>query len=223
MNPLTVLQDSLYFFRRNLASITLLCLPLVVLEAFSKQALSNALGTEASHAYELLVGLLFYPLYTGALILFLDARSRSEQPRKRDLLAMALRLWPTFAVLSALSTLLIMFGLSMFIIPGIWVMIKLVFSEYLLVLHGMTPLDAMRESFKMSQGHFLRILACVLCIYVPLSTLEGVSLLILPEPLGMPLSLMIDSASSFLQLFTSVVMFRLFMLISDAPEKPESF
>jgi hypothetical protein len=119
MNPLTVLQDSLYFFRRNLASIALLCLPLVVLEAVSKQALSNALGTEASPAYELLVGLLFYPLYTGALILFLDARSRSEQPRKRDLLAMALRLWPTFAVLSALSTLLIMFGLSMFIIPGI--------------------------------------------------------------------------------------------------------
>jgi hypothetical protein len=58
---------------------------------------------------------------------------------------------------------------------------------------------------------------------VPLSALEGVSLLILPEPLDMPLSMMIDSASSFLQLFTSVVMFRLFMLISDVPEKPEPF
>jgi hypothetical protein len=35
----------------------------------------------------------------------------------------------------------------------------------------------------------------------------------------MPVSLIIDSISSFLQLFTSVVMFRLFMLIEDAPEK----
>src|SRR5471032_974488 len=115
MNPLNVLQDSLYFFRRNLSSIVLLCLPLVVLESFSKQALSASLAENASPAYELLVGLLFYPLYTSALILFLDARTRSEQPRKRDLLAMALRLWPTFAVLSALSTLLIMLGMSMFV------------------------------------------------------------------------------------------------------------
>ncbi|MEB0043094.1 MULTISPECIES: YciC family protein [unclassified Pseudomonas] len=219
MNPLTVLQDSLYFFRRNLTSILMLCLPLVVLEALSKQALSNALASNASQVYELLIGLLFYPLYTGALILFLDARSRSEQPRKRDLMAMALRLWPTFAVMSALSTLLIMFGLSMFVVPGIWVMVKLAFSEYLLVLRGMTPLAAMRESIKMTQGHFLRILACVLCVYIPLSALEGVSLFILPEPLSAPVSLLIDSISSFLQLFTSVVIFRLFMLINEPPEK----
>ncbi|MEA9975994.1 YciC family protein [Pseudomonas sp. 10B1] len=219
MNPLTVLQDSLYFFRRNLSSIVMLCLPLVVLEALSKQALSNALEAHASQVYELLIGLLFYPLYTGALILFLDARSRSEQPRKRDLMAMTLRLWPTFAVLSALSTLLIMFGLSMFLVPGIWVMVKLAFSEYLLVLRGMTPLAAMRESIKMTQGHFLRILACVLCVYIPLSVLEGVSLFILPAPLSAPVSLLIDSASSFLQLFTSVVIFRLFMLINQPPEK----
>jgi hypothetical protein len=33
------------------------------------------------------------------------------------------------------------------------------------------------------------------------------------------ISLLIDSAHSFLQLFTSVVVFRLFMLISDVPEK----
>ncbi|MGV8921164.1 MAG: hypothetical protein ACOH2R_25880 [Pseudomonas sp.] len=219
MNPLTVLQDSLYFFRRNLSSILMLCLPLVVLEAFSKQLVSNVLGDNASPAYELLVGLFFYPLYTAALILFLDARTRSEQPRKRDLMAMALRLWPTFAVLSALSTLLIMLGMSMFVIPGIYVMIKLVFSEYLLVLEGMTPLTAMRESFKMSQGHFLRIMVCVLCVYLPLSVLEGVSLYILPNPLSMPLSLAVDSASSFLQLFTSVVMFRLFMLINPPAAK----
>jgi hypothetical protein len=219
MNPLTVLQDSLYFFRRNLTSIVMLCLPLVVLEALSKQALNNALAADASQVYELLIGLLFYPLYTGALILFLDARSRSEQPRKRDLLATTLRMWPTFAVLSALSTLLIMFGLSMFIVPGIWVMVKLSFSEYLLVLRGITPLAAMRESIKMTQGHFLIILTCVLCVYIPLSVLEGVSLFILPDPLSMPVSLLIDSITSFLQLFTSVVIFRLFMLINEPPEK----
>ncbi|QHF05075.1 hypothetical protein N015_22770 [Pseudomonas asturiensis] len=215
MNPLTVIQDSLYFFRNNLGRILVLCLPLVVLEALAKQALGSAMSADASPAYNLVVGLFFYPLYTAALILFLDARSRGEEPQTRDLLAMAVRLWPTFAVLSAMSTLLIMFGLSLFIVPGLWVMIKLAFCEYLLVLRRLTPFMAMRESMLMTTGHFTRILMCVLCVYIPLSLLEGVSLYLLPEPQSAPITLVIDSISSFLQLFTSIVMFRLFMLISE--------
>lgn len=219
MNPLTILRDSLYFFRRNLASILMLCLPLVILEALTKQLLSNWLGDSATATYELIVGLLFYPLYTGALILFLDARSAGDEPPKRNLWAGALRLWPTFAVLSALSTLLIMGGLSLFILPGIWVMIKLVFSEYLLVLRGLTPLAAMRASFMMTRGHMLRILACVVFVYVPLSALEGLSYYVLPEQQSPLLSLMVDSISSFLQLFISVVMFRMFMLLDETSDR----
>jgi hypothetical protein len=218
MNPLTIIQDSLYFFRRNFASILTLCLPLVILEALSKQLLGSALG-DGSASWQLLIGLLFYPLYTGALILFLDAKSRGDEPAKRNLLAATLRMWPTFAVLTALSTLLIMAGLSLFVVPGVWVMIKLVFSEYLLVLRGLGPLEAMRESFKMSKGHVVRILVCVLFVYIPLSVLEGLSFYVLPDQQSPLLSLIVDSVSSFLQLFISVVMFRLFMLI-DEPAQP---
>ncbi|MFK3973946.1 YciC family protein [Pseudomonas sp. NPDC087358] len=218
MNPLTIIQDSLYFFRRNFASILTLCLPLVILEALTKQLLGSA-ASDSPASWQLLIGLLFYPLYTGALILFMDAKSRSEVPATRNLLAAALRMWPTFAVLTALSTLLIMAGLSLFIIPGVWVMIKLVFSEYLLVLRGLGPLDAMRESFKMTRGHVVRILVCVLFVYIPLSVLEGLSFYVLPDQQSPALSLLVDSVSSFLQLFISVVMFRLFMLI-DEPAQP---
>jgi hypothetical protein len=215
MNPLSVLRDSLYFFRRNLVSIIQLCLPLVVLESVCKQLIEQATGAEASPVYSVLVGLLFYPLYTAALILFLDARSRGHEPQKRNLLAMALRLWPTFALLAAMSTLLIMLGVSMFVLPGMWVMIKLVFAEYLLVLRGLTPLAAMRESFQLSQGHFWRILVCILSVLAPLWLLDGLSMMVYPEPQAPALSLVLDSVSSFLQLFTSVVLFRLFMLIDE--------
>jgi hypothetical protein len=218
MNPLTIIQDSLYFFRRNFASIITLCLPLVILEALTKQLLGSS-ASDGSASWQLLIGLLFYPLYTGALILFLDAKTRGETPAKRNLLAATLRMWPTFAVLTALSTLLIMAGLSLFIVPGVWVMIKLVFSEYLLVLRGLGPLEAMRESFKMTRGHVVRILVCVLFVYIPLSVLEGLSFYVLPDQQSPMLSPIVDSVSSFLQLFISVVMFRLFMLI-DEPAQP---
>lgn len=217
MNPLNVIRDALYFSRRNLASIAMLCLPLVVLEALTKEILDSALPDNAATLYELLIGLLFYPLYTGALILFLDARSRGEHPHKRDLLAMAVRMWPSFALLSALSTLMIMAGLSLFILPGVWVMIKLAFAEYLLVLRGLAPMAAMRQSLLMTKGHVVQILVCLLCVYLPLVLLGRFSLMILPDPQNAVINLAIDSASSFLQLFTSVVMFRLFMLISEPP------
>ena len=115
MNPLTVIRDSLYFFQRNLGQIVALCLPLVILEAVLQQLVNNATGPDASPGYSLIVGLLVYPIYTAALILFLDARSRGESPRNRDLLARALYLWPRFALLAAISTLLIVPVIGYFI------------------------------------------------------------------------------------------------------------
>ncbi len=98
--------------------------------------MDTALGPEGFPGYSVIVGLLVYPLYTAALILFLDARSRGEAPRTRDLLATALTLWPRFALLTALNTLLILVGISLYILPGLWLMVTLAFSEYLVVLRA---------------------------------------------------------------------------------------
>ena len=219
MNPLTVIRDSLYFFQRNLSQIVMLCLPLVILEAVLQHIVDNAVGPDASPGYGLIVGLLLYPLYTSALILFLDARSRGESPRNRDLLALAINLWPKFALLSAISTLLIVLGLSMFFIPGIFLTVVLAFSEYRLVLRGDAPLAAMKSSFNLSRGHFWRIFVCILAVLGPLMLLKEFSYSLFVKEDNMLLSLVLDSANSFLQLFVSVVLFRLFMLISEKSDK----
>ncbi len=216
MNPLTVLRDSLYFFRRHLVSIAGLCLPLVLLEAVCSQLLYDQLGDDASPAYGLLVGLLFYPLYSAALILYLDARTDGHEPLKRNLLARALQLWPTFALLVMLSSLLIMAGISLFILPGIWVMTNLVFAEYLLVLQGRAPIQAMRESFQMVNGNFWRILVCLLGVMAPLWLFNGITLGLLPDEVNPVLELLVNVVNSFLQLFSTVVLFRLYMLLSEA-------
>ena len=219
MNPLTVIRDSLYFFQRNLSQIVMLCLPLVILEAVLQHIVDNAVGPDPSPGYNLIVGLLLYPLYTGALILFLDARSRGESPRNRDLLALAINLWPKFALLSAISTLLIVLGLSMFFIPGIFLTVVLAFSEYRLVLRGDAPLAAMKASFNLSRGHFWRIFVCILAVLGPLMLLKELSYSMFSKDDNTLLSLVLDSINSFLQLFVSVVLFRLFMLISEPSDR----
>ena len=219
MNAFEVLRDSLFFFKRHLVSIVQLCLPLVIVEAFLQQVVDRATGPESFAASSIIVGLVIYPLYTAALILFLDARSRGESPRNRDLLAMAATLWPRFALLTALNTLLILLGLSLYFLPGLILMVMLAFGEYLLVLRGLNPLHAMKESLRLTRGHFWRILLCILCVMTPLWLLKGASLAVYPEPQNPVIAVLIDSAHSFLQLFTSVVLFRLFMLISELPDK----
>ena len=218
MNPLEVLRDSLYFFKRHLGRIAQLCLPLVILEAVLQQGVDSAVGADGFSGYSVIVGLLVYPLYTAALILFLDARSRGEAPRPRDLLAASLLQWPRFALLTALNTLLILIGISLYFLPGLWLMVVLAFGEYLLVLKGMTPLAAMKESLSMSRGHFWRILLCILAVMIPLWLLKGASVSVYPPPQNPLVSLLVDSIHSFLQLFTTVVLFRMFMLIAEKPQ-----
>ncbi len=213
MNPLIVLRDSFYFFRINLWAILRLCLPLVVCEALARELVARVNGTDASVMYDVAVGLLFYPLYTAALILFLDARTDGYEPQGRHLLGKALHLWPRFALMAAISTLLIMFGMWLFVLPGLYLMIKLSFSEYLLVLRNTTPLQAMRESFDLTKGKFWPILFTLLAIMIPLWLLDGLSAMVWNDAQPTPVRLLVDSVNSFLQLLPTVVLFRLFMLM----------
>ncbi|KFX67493.1 membrane protein [Pseudomonas taeanensis MS-3] len=217
MNPLHVLRDAWFFFSGNLLPIARLCLPLLVLEALVQQQIIVLFGVEAAAAYGILVGLLFYPLYTGALILFLDARSNGQSPRLRDLLVASLNLWPRFALLAGISTVAIMLGASLFVLPGLWMMIKLAFAEYLLVLRGMTPVKALHESFELTSGYFWPILFCVLAVMVPLWLLAWWSQPETGAQTDVLLTLLLDSANGFLQLFATVVLFRLFMLRGSQP------
>jgi hypothetical protein len=217
MNPLHALRDAWFFFSHNLVTIAYLCLPLVVLEGVVQQQVTVIIGVDSAMPYRLLVGLLFYPLYTGALVLFLAARSEGRSARLRDLLAASLGLWPRFALLAGLSALAIMLGASMFILPGLWIMIKLSFAEFLLILRGFGPLKALQESFELTTGYFWPILLCVLGVMVPLWLLDWVTQAGEREQPDLLFGLLLYSLNGFLQLFATVVLFRLFMLRSELP------
>lgn len=222
MNPLPILRDAWYFYRSHLLPIALLCLPLLALEALTRHGLSNWLWTTPSPAYDIIVGLMFSPLYGAALILYLGSRSAGAYPGTSELLGRALQLWPMYALLTGLSALLLMCGLALLVIPGVWLMVRISFAEFLLVLHGRPPLEALRESFRLTEGHFWPILLCMLCVMLPL---WGVSAWAFhpdggldPEALGtLPLQVLIG----FGQLFMTVALFRFFMLIKDPANKTE--
>tara|TARA_R100000789_G_scaffold21639_1_gene24463 strand:- start:491 stop:1171 length:681 start_codon:yes stop_codon:yes gene_type:complete len=216
MNVLSILRDAWFFYSRNLLSIARLCLPLILLESIVRLAIDQLIGKGAMPAQELLVGLIFYPLYIAALILFLDARSRGHAPPLREVMMRALPLWPSMAVLAGLGTLLIMLGASLFVLPGLWVMVKIAFAEYLLVIRGLSPLAALKQSFLETRGHFLLILGCILVVLAPLWLLEAwmAAQFWAGDTAPGALAVVVDSVVGLVQLLATVVLFRCFMLCS---------
>lgn len=220
MNLFAVLRDAWFFYSHNLLPIIRLCLPLILVESVARLALGHWMGDTDRPMHDMLAGMLFYPLYTGALILFLDARSRGLTPPTGALLAMALQRWLPLALLVALSSLLIILGASLFILPGIWVMVKLAFAEFLLIQRGLTPLAAMKESFMLTRGRFVPVLSCVLMVIVPLWLLSGLVSQQL-SPTSDPLArVAADGLLGMGQLFGTVVFFRLYMMLQPPQEAP---
>ena len=215
MNPFELLRDTWYFFSRNVGEIALLCLPAILIEAISQQGLIAWLGPDKSQGASIVLSMLFYPVYVGALIIFVDSRSHRIRLKPRQVMEMALFRWPSFAVLAAISTLLIMVGVWMLILPGVYVMIKLAFAEYLLVLEGKSPLDAIKESFELTKGHFFTLLSCVLLVMGPIWLVDWFAYRELadsPDPVG---TVLLESFNSFFQLFVSVALYRMFTLVTE--------
>lgn len=216
MNVFSILREAWFFYSNNLRTIIPLCLPLIVLESCVRLLMEHWLGKNALPAQELLTGIVFYPLYVGSLILFLDARSRGHAPGVRQVWARMLPLWPSLAVLAALGTLLIVLGASLFVLPALWVMVKIAFAEYLLVLRGLSPLEALKQSFAQTRGHFLPILGCMLAVLLPVWLMEmGLAIQLWGDetpPAG--LAILVDGIVGLIQLLATVVVFRCYMLSS---------
>lgn len=209
MNPFTVLRDAWFFFRHNLNDLLILCMPWQLLDICGRYLLQQNLPTEQDQVYELLLFLIFYPMYSALLILFVQARQQGKEPSKAALLASCLSLWPRFLLLAGISTLIILFGLSLFILPGLWLMVRLLFAECLLVLHGLTPLQALHESWRLSRGHSWTLLACVAMLILPLWMLSLYS-----DAPGLSLGgrLALELLAALGQIYLGLVVFRLFIL-----------
>lgn len=223
MKPMPILRDAWYFFRSHMLAIALLCMPLLALKGLSHLALAEWLGDSPSPAYDILITLMYMPLYSGALILYLGSRSAGAYPGMLDLLGRAMQLWPMYALLTSLSALLVMCGLLMLLLPAVWVMVRISFAEYLLVLQGKAPVDALRESFRLTQGHFWPILGCMLCVILPIWIVTA--WVFHPEHGLDPTSistLPLQVLFGFAQLFVTVVLFRFFMLVQAAEQTPDA-
>jgi len=90
-------------------------------------------------------------VYAGYIAVMLRF-SRGETINFDDLFTIDQR-WIYFAFLFVIKSFLILLGLLCFIVPGVYLSVRWMFAEILVVDKGMKPLEALRASSALTQGH----------------------------------------------------------------------
>ena len=212
-----ILTDSIYFFKRNIRQIATLCLPFLLAGALINHFFFSARGGEppdsnAVYLFSMAVNLALYPIYTAALIHLMARQARNELPANTELVAAALQQYAPFLLLSLMAMALVWMGFLLFIIPGIWVAVRLSFAEFFLVLEGTDPRTAMVKSFHATRRYFTPILAALALFALPVFILGlFISNAMAAIEANAVVEIAADTTISFLTLFMDVVLFRIFM------------
>ncbi len=94
-------------------------------------------------------------IYGGYLIL-LFKHSAGEKVEFDDLFTIDRR-WISLAAVLILKTLLVGLGFLLFILPGIYLAIRWMFAEYLVIDQNMTPVQALRASSELTKGYWWKL------------------------------------------------------------------
>ena len=171
------LRESIYFFIGNFGPICLIVLPFALpLNIFSELYYSHFATEEAGSFFiknlPTVVSILVYPIYTGALIWYFSkvAFEESWEWSLRECLSAGIRFWPQMLTVSVFCFLLIMLGFFAFILPGIILVARFSFAEFMVVIEGNAPGDAIKKSVLFTRPFQVQL---ILCFLVLLVFLEG--------------------------------------------------
>lgn len=154
----------------------------VVQAAWERNESASAVGQLIGLAYSLFfVG----PVEIGALYAFLKA-VRGGRPEIDDLFAAFRHNYVSAVVAPTLASLLIVFGLFLFVLPGLYLAMRFSFVGFLVMDEGLGPLEALGESWRRTSGRFWTLLgAAALGLFV---VWVGVILLVVGSIVGIALA-----------------------------------
>lgn len=95
-------------------------------------------------------------LSAGSTVLYLNAHASVQSATLKDLWAP--KLFLRFLGLTILGGILTMLGFVCLIIPGIFLMIAFSFSDFAVIEKDMGPIEALKESWRVTKGHRLHLL-----------------------------------------------------------------
>ncbi len=215
-----IISDAFQFFRHHIGQIATLCIPwllaIAVVEYLIVSASNNPEDIGSLMLAARMFSLLIYPIYTAALIRLMAMRAQREAPKNSELLASAFKLWQPFFTVHIAGFALMIIGLMFFILPGVYIVIRLSFAEFYIVLEDIKPMEALQKSFRVTRPYVLQIFILMILFAGPLLLLSFILSDMISNLAAAPL-LNIAGATiiGFLMLFLDVVVFRFYMAVTQ--------
>lgn len=114
----------------------------------------------------------FFPL--AVLLQRLAIAASGQQGVVKDEWNRALKLWPWMVLAFFIYVSALCLGMILLFIPALILLFSLMFVEYVVVLEGKRPMEALNISHHLVWGHWWRTVGMVLLIYLPLFIAESV-------------------------------------------------
>lgn len=154
----TLLKDTVKFYWRNLNYFAAIILPLAIpVEIFTLLLELYWVNDSESLTQRLpsvMASLIIFPIYHAALIIAVTQIMQGKRPNTLALWAMGRRFWFGVMVVNICYFAAVLLGLFMLILPGIFISVRLVLAEQNVVLNQETPAEALKSSWRDTEGKF---------------------------------------------------------------------
>ena len=159
---MAAITQSLFFFSRYGLSLTLLfwlaVVPSEVIGLYVRHTLP--MGNELQAAMvELMVSGLVDPLVTGAGIFFIASRDQGGHLSLYESYLKSIGRYLPLVTGYFVTVVIVLFGLSLYLIPGFYLLYKLMFVEFRVALKQEPPLVAIMASFNQTRDQYSLLLS----------------------------------------------------------------
>ncbi len=203
-------------------SLAIIILPIAIPVEIINGIYQSQLSTETVMLSDLLlpmgISFLAHPIYAIAVIFYVVSRVSGETIGITQLWQLGSKYWFSFIILEIIIGISVMFGLMLFIVPGIIFMIRFCFSEFELLLNNQTPVDAMKISWQSTAEYMWDLLAGFLLItmilYIPLYML--ISSLDETSDIYLPVNIFANICYTVLSSFYAIFTYRMYEFSKDS-------
>ncbi len=168
------IKDTLYYaweiFKANPVQHILVMLAVFIISQFTSILIERVAGSDLQLLWllNLLDFLTIGALTSIFLFVYSILQTRKSDEGIQDMLSSIfdLDMWWKYITANILSTIAVVVGLILFIVPGIILGLGLIFASYYVVDYKESPIDALKKSWALTNGHKLTIFALILILIV---------------------------------------------------------
>ncbi len=156
----TTLREAYYFSRNQFQPLLMIAL-VYALPSYIIELSLMAQEGKPDRLYLAMINGLFMCLSViqfGAAVLYIDSLSKGQSISVSQAISMAINRMGALLILNLLMGIAVLGGLMLMVLPGLYLVYKLLFAEFYLLLQNQDPVKALKSSYKSTTGFAAELL-----------------------------------------------------------------